>query len=317
MKKPDFSVVIPVFNSEKALQELTAQLFAVFTILGHSWELIFVDDCSHDSSWEVIQSLQKAHPQHISGYHLARNFGQHNATLCGLKQASGHEIITMDDDLQHSPSDIPTLIATKHRENAELIYGVFPQRKQRLLRRTLSTLLQISGQRMNDGPGNGSSFRLISQRVAKKITRFQWQFVYLDDMLYWHTQAIGFAEVTHHASAYRKSGYSHRSLAKILYNLFVFNTTLPLKLMTFSGLIISILAAAGGIWFIVRKLLYDVPMGFTSLIVAILFSTALITFGLGIIGEYLRRLYLNQTGNPAYSIDRKAPRNTKSTADAN
>ena len=306
MKKPDFSVIIPVYNSEKALNELTEQLFEVFNTLQRSWELIFVDDHSSDTSWKVIQGIQQEHSETISCYHLARNFGQHNATLCGIQKSKAAYIITIDDDLQQSPYDIVKLVNTQKETGAELVYGIYKNKSENKLRRFQSRFFKVMSNKINHSPEDGSSFRLITRRLADKVNNFSMRFVYLDDMLYWHTEAISFTKVNHYPSKYRKSGYNTSKRANILYNLVLFNSTLPLKFMTFGGLGISVLAAIVAIWFIFRKLVYDVPMGYTSTIVAILFSTALIVFSLGIIGEYLRRLYLNQTGNPAYSIDTEA-----------
>ncbi|PID95279.1 MAG: hypothetical protein CSA95_00380 [Bacteroidetes bacterium] len=305
MKEIEYSVIIPVFNSENILHKLADQLLSVFDAMDARWELILVDDHSTDHSWQAICSLRQEHPGLISGYHFSTNFGQHNATLCGLQHAKGKYLITMDDDLQHAPSDIPKLIEAQKKADFELVYGIFSQNRQRLSRRMQSRFLKKSGKYINNAPGNGSSFRLISSRLARQLEHLSMRFVYLDDLFYQHTQAIGFVEVTHHPSTYRKSGYTHKKLAGILYNLFIFNSGLPLKIMTFGGLFISIFTALAGLIFILRKLFYDVPLGYTSTIVTVLFSTSIVVFSLGVIGEYLRRIYLTQAGHPAYSIDRK------------
>ena len=303
MKSLKYSVVVPVFNSEAALADLAHQLIKVFSELDCGWELIFVDDHSADNSWNKIKALKSQFPEIIKGYHLARNFGQHNATLCGLKMAKGEFIFTLDDDLQHSPMDIPSLIEKQSKGGFELVYGIFNNKRDGLVMPILRSWFKKTGKRHNDGPGDGSSFRMISSRLVKEIGEFNMRFVYLDDMLYWHTDKIGFVDVTFNAPKYRKSGYTSFKLAGIIYNLFLFNSELPLKIMTFGGLGISILTALAAIWFIFRKIMYDVPMGYTSTIVTILFSTSIIIFSLGVIGEYLRRIYLGQTGQPAYSVD--------------
>lgn len=304
MEKIEYSVVIPVFNSESALVELTNQLIEVFDKINRSWELILVDDHSTDASWKTIISLKKRFPKIIKGIHLARNYGQHNATLCGLSKAKGSFIITMDDDLQHSPDDIPLFIAKYKKDNDEIIYGVRPAPKDGLIKRFFRAWLKSTGKKQNNGVGDGSSFRMIKSRVAKQVAGFNMSFVYLDDMLYWHTDKIGLINVSHNPPKYRKSGYNSFKLFGILYNLFLFNTTMPLRIMTAGGGIASVVSLIAGIWLIIRKLVYEVPMGYTSTIVTILFSASIIIFGLGVIGEYLRRMYLGQTGQPAYSVDK-------------
>jgi len=303
MKKINYSVVVPVFNSETALSDLTSQIADVFTAMQCTWELIFVDDHSSDGSWKTILSLKSEYPDHVKGYHFARNFGQHNATLCGLNKAKGEFIITMDDDLQHSPSDIP-LFTKKYNENHDdIIYGIFPERKDGFIKKIFRLWFKKTGKKQNNGPGEGSSFRMISRRVCKAVSGFNMHFVYLDDMLYWHTDKIGFVNATYNQPKYRKSGYNSFKLAGIIYNLFLFNSAMPLKVMTVGGGLISLISLLAAFWFILRKILYDVPIGYTSTIVTILFSTSIIIFSLGVIGEYLRRMYLGQTGQPAYSVD--------------
>lgn len=119
-----YSVVVPVHNSEKTLAELFERTASVFGNLALNFEVIFVDDRSSDNSWSVIQRLKKENPDNVKGVRFARNYGQHNATLCGMKHATGDFILTMDDDLEFLPEDIPLLIENQKQTNSDVVYGV-------------------------------------------------------------------------------------------------------------------------------------------------------------------------------------------------
>src|SRR6185503_1562788 len=123
MRSIDYSVVVPVYNSEKTLVELFTRTREVFKKLGRSFEMVFVEDCGKDQSWQVLRELSDQYPGEVVAVKLARNFGQHNATLCGFHHAQGRFVITIDDDLQIPPEEIPKLIDEQERSDAELVYG--------------------------------------------------------------------------------------------------------------------------------------------------------------------------------------------------
>ena len=302
MSQPVFSVVIPVFNSSLSLEELYSGLHSVFTDMGVIYEVILVDDDSDDNSWEVCSKLKEADPQHITAVRLSRNFGQHNATLCGMGFAKGEFVITMDDDLQMPPEEIPKLIARQKESGADLVYGIFGAKSHSAVRNLGSKSLKKSAKWLRNSPGDGSSFRLMKGDLAKKILHHTQNFIFLDEVLQWYTDAIAFTAVKHLPRKYRQSGYTLRKLLTLMGNILLYYTTVPLKLLVFGGFALSMFSMVFGIYFIVKKLFYDVPLGYTSLIVAILFSTSIILFSLGVIGEYLRRIYQVQNQKPSFSI---------------
>ena len=129
----EFSVIVPVYNSKDTLEELYSQITDFFTGENNSYEVVFVDDCSTDNSWDVITTMQLNH-KHIIGIKLSKNSGQHHATSCGITHAQGNFIVTIDDDLQIYPSEIGKLLATQNKTRADVVYGIYPQKKHSIIR---------------------------------------------------------------------------------------------------------------------------------------------------------------------------------------
>src|SRR5690554_2210927 len=125
----EYSIVIPVFNSERSLPELGNRIMAVFKNISEKYEIIFVDDFSQDNSWKVLVDIKHENPDRIRLFRLGKNFGQHNATICGFHQARGKWIITIDDDLQQAPEDIPLLIERQRKTGANIVYGRSEERR--------------------------------------------------------------------------------------------------------------------------------------------------------------------------------------------
>jgi glycosyltransferase involved in cell wall biosynthesis len=297
----EFSVVVPVFNSEASLHELFSRLTAVFDQTGKSYELIFVDDGSSDGSWEIMKKIKEEHPDCFTAIRLAKNFGQHSATFCGFNFTRGNYVITLDDDLQCPPEEIPKLIKTMQETDAELVYGIYKKKRHSLYRnlgsKSLKNVSNLLGR-----PKEGSSFRLISKNIIGKIIVHHQNFVFIDEILHWYTDYINFTFVEHHKRKYKRSGYNSLKIWGMLANIMYYYTTAPLKLMVYGGLFSSVIFFFFSLYFIYRKIIHNVPLGYTSLIVAILFSTSLILLSLGVIGEYLSRIYMVQNKKPLYSV---------------
>jgi undecaprenyl-phosphate 4-deoxy-4-formamido-L-arabinose transferase len=301
-KEVKCSVVVPVFNSEDSLEELYDCIRGVFEDRKESFEVVFVDDRSLDQSWEVLKKLKERHPDHITTITLSRNFGQHNATLCGLGFAKGEWVITIDDDLQIPPSEIPKLLTTAKETGAELIYGVYGKKMHSRLRNIGSYSLKKSARLFRNAPGEGSSFRLISSELIRKMLQHDRNFIFLEEVFQWYTGEIAFTEVIHLPRKYRRSSYSTAKLFRLMGEVLMYYTMVPLKVLVYGGFTLSLISFVIGTWFIIKKIFFDVPLGFTALIVTILFSTSIILFSLGVLGEYLSRIYQAQNHKPPYSI---------------
>lgn len=304
MKQVDYSVIVPVYNSELTLNELFVGINNVFHQLNLTFEIIFVEDGSKDKSWIVLTELKSIEPEKVRAIKLSKNFGQHNATFCGLEHAKGNVIITIDDDLQVMPEEIRKLISTYSEKKPDLVYGYFSKKKHSLFRNIGSRLLKSSGKFFNESPGEGSSFRLFSKELAEKILAHSQNFVFIDELLLWYTDDISFVKVEHHKRKNNQSGYTNMKLFKLTANLIIYYSALPLKIMIWGGFIFSVITFLIGLRVIIRKMFFHhlPPEGYTSIIVTVLFSTSIIIFSLGIIGEYLNRIYMVQNKKPPYSI---------------
>lgn len=299
----DFSVVVPVHNSEETLDELFSRLFTVFNDLRSSFEVIFVEDGGSDYSWSVLKQLKRQFPDLITAIKLSKNFGQHNATMCGFAFAKGDKIITIDDDLQNPPEEIKKLIETYKENNSDVTYGIYTKKQHTFARNVLSKGVKKTSKVFRKGIDKGSSFRIINHEIAKKIPDHNVGFIFIDEILQWYTNRISFVEVEHEKRRHNKSGYSLRELFKMASDLTYYYTNIPLKLMVYGGMIISVLSFVLAMKFVVQKIFFDVPPGYTSVIVAILFSTGIIVFSLGIIGGYLSRIQTVQNKKPPFQIE--------------
>lgn len=297
----DYSVIVPVFNSAEMLEELISRIHKVFEKNKFSLEIILVDDGSHDNSWDKIESLKKLFPQTLKAIKLTKNFGQHNATLCGISLSKGNQVITIDDDLQFPPEEIDKLIQCFEKTNSDLIYGV-PENKKHSALRNAGTFYVKATSAHSKG---GSSFRLIKRSICDEIIdRHQNNFLFLDTIVTWYTSNIETVSIEHLPRKSGKSGYSFGKLVSLYFNIIINYSAVPLKLMTYCGLFFSIITFLFGIRFVYKKLVHHVPIGYTSLIVTVLFSTSLILLCLGIIGQYLYKLYQLQNKKPPYSIQK-------------
>ncbi len=302
IKIPDYSIVVPVYNSCESLEELFQRIKQTMNGLEKSFEVLFVDDDSTDTSWNKLEFIQKANPDNVTAIRLARNFGQHNATICGIVQASGAYIITLDDDLQNPPEEIAKLVRTMENSDTDLVYGIYGKKQHSLVRNLGSATLKASSRRISRSKGFGSSFRLMKSSLGKSLLNHQINFIYIDELFNWYTNHIEFVLVDHQKRPYQKSTYTSHSLFSLFSNLVIYYTAIPLRIMVYSGFIFAFLSFIIGVMYIYRKIVHDVPLGFTALIVAISFSTSIILLSLGIIGEYLSRIYSVQNRKPPYSI---------------
>lgn len=201
------SVIIPVYNSEETLEDFFTRLYKVLQQTAFPFEIIFVDDHSADSSWEVLKKLKSNHSTLIKIIRLTANFGQHNATLCGLCQSNGEIVITMDDDLQHPPEEIPKLIEAMGENRADMIYGIDDDYLP-LFRKISSNFLKWISQKALGQYGEWSSFRLIRRSLADHICKHQYYYVNIDQIAYKYTNKINFVKVKMVKRAHGRSGYS-------------------------------------------------------------------------------------------------------------
>jgi glycosyltransferase involved in cell wall biosynthesis len=300
---PKYSVVVPVYNSEFSLEELFLSIQAVFEELNENFEIIFVDDNSQDKSWEVLKKLKIQYPGLVTAVKLSKNYGQHNATFCGFTFIKGDFIVTIDDDLQIPATEITRLIRSQESSDAQLVYGFYIEKKQSFFRRMSSSSLRKTSKIFFNRHKNASSFRLITSELISKMIHHK-GFVFLEEIFQWYTDEIAFVEVEHQERKYTKSGYSGKNLFHFFNNIMLYYTMIPLKLLVYGGFVLSVISFLLGVFGIFKRLFFNVQIGYTSIIVAILFSGSITIFSLGVLGEYLSRIYQVQNRKPSYSIKR-------------
>ena len=296
----DISIVVPVYNSSKTLIELYDLIKK--SLEKYRFQVVFVNDCSIDNSWQKLQEIYTKNKENVVAISLDKNAGQHIALFCGLQTVKAKYIVTLDDDLQIKPKEILKLLETLEKEQADIVYGIFPKKKHSKIRNNGSKFFGKIFSAYASTPRNGSSFKIIKREIIDKVAEHNHHNIYIDELLGWYSKKTSFVEIEHNSRQIGNSGYSFTKLVKLAIGLFINYTALPLKIITFLGIFSSVISFFMGIYFLYQKYVEDVPLGFTALIVTIFFSTGLILFSLGIIGEYLSRIYLVQSGKPAYKI---------------
>jgi glycosyltransferase involved in cell wall biosynthesis len=303
MNKPQISIVVPVYNSSGTLKELFNRINRVLMSLNKTFQLILIDDGSNDTSWNVIEDIKRENPEKILAVRFGKNYGQHNAILCGFNYCLGDFIITMDDDLQHPPEEIEKLIKKYELTSADVVYGMPINNKHSVVRKIGSDFVKKTSSFSSEKNPGGSAFRFLKKELVDEIKNNHNQnFLYLDATINTFTFNIEHVDIEHHIRKTGKSGYTVFKLITLYLNILVNYSATPLKLMTYGGLFFAFLSFLFGLRFIYKKIIHDVPLGYTSLIVSILFSTGLILFCLGIIGQYLYKLYQLQNQKPSFFI---------------
>lgn len=300
----EISVIIPVYNAEVCLRKTVNEVLRVLSLMHVSYEIILIDDASSDNSWNIIKEL-KAGTDYIKGVRFNKNYGQHNALLCGINFASGLYIVTIDDDLEQNPNDIEVLYRKLKELNLDLIYGSPMNVRKNIFRKILTKIYKKISQIENKKAGEGSSFRIFTAALKSSLLNHDGSLFFLDEIALWYTDNIGYEKVNFQKSLKSNSGYGISSLFTLSLRVLSLSSTMPLKIVRILGLYISLISILAGTYFFIRKFSENVPMGYTSLIVTILFGTGITTFSLGIIGEYLGNLISLSNKKPSYSIKEK------------
>ena len=306
MKQPvEISVVIPVFQSGPMLQVLFARLLKVLQGTGGTFEVIFVDDASGDASWNVLKTLHLENPDCVVAIQLMRNFGQHNAIMAGLHRARGNSIVTLDDDLQHPPEEIPRLLKSLEQYDLDLVYGCYDRKRHAAWRNIGSRVTGWFFRRIFNVGVTPTAFRAMRHSVVQSILTYDRNFTIIDGLLAWSTQRIGEVPVEHHPRASGRSGYSIRKLLLQLMNVLTNFSLAPLQVVSVVGMCSSLGGLALAAFYVYRWFTSAaIVPGYASLIVTLLVSSGLQLLALGIMGEYLGRVLLNINQKPQF-VERK------------
>lgn len=306
------SIVIPVYNSEQSLPILAERLSQVIPQLTYKFEVILVNDSSRDNSWQVIEELS-AQYDWLRGICLMRNYGQHNALLCGIREAKNEIIVTMDDDLQHPPEEIEKLLA-KINKGYDVVYGA-PEKENHGLLRDLAS--KITKTVLQSGMGaetakRASAFRAFRTYLREAFADYSGSFISIDVLLTWATTKFTWTFVEHQPRTIGQSNYTITKLITHALNMVTGFSTLPLQIASIMGFILTFAGFLILLYVVGRVLtLGSAVPGFPFLAATIAIFSGAQLFSLGIIGEYIARIHSQTMNRPPYKILNALKRKTQ------
>jgi polyisoprenyl-phosphate glycosyltransferase len=302
-KTVEYSVVIPVYRSAETLPELIRRLEKVFQTINESYEIIMVDDASPDRAWQVMKDLY-AKSRHLKIIRLQKNRGQHVSILCGMRFARGDYVITIDDDLQNPPEEIPKLIAAiKEDDTLDGVIGIPVEKKHSLYRRIGTDALNMVTTQIfkKDKNLKMASFRILRNRIVTNLVELNIAEPAIGTMLLLLTKRLKNIEVRHDQRANGGSSYSFAKLVNLSINNILNYSALPLQIVSRLGIFFAFSSLMLTIYYLIRSQYVQVS-GWSSIVVLITFFSGLILFSLGIIGEYLIRILKAVNAYPLYII---------------
>lgn len=297
------SVVIPCYYSEATIGKVVEMVMAEFDKNeGYECDFVLVNDGSKDRTYEEIQKLAARYPS-VQGVNLMRNFGQHNALMAALSFADGECILGMDDDMQTHPSQIFKLIH-KMEEGYDLVYGVYPSRKNSWLKNFSSKLNEVTSRVMLNRPKeiSSSNFWIITRAVKDEVVKYTSYNPYIDGVFYRVTHNIGNVEVEHFKREQGTSNYTFRKLLNLWLAYWNFSV-IPLRISFFLGIFAGFAGVLIAILLVINKLLHpDIPVGWSSSVCVTVLLFSIVLLVLGIVGEYLGKIILILNNTPQYIV---------------
>ena len=302
--QPKTSIVIPVYNGalsiERLVDELIAQLSIIFRI-----EIVLINDCSPDNSENICIEITKKHPDFVSFFSLAMNVGEHNAVMAGLNKATGDYAIIIDDDFQNPVSEVKKVISYMASHDYDVVYTWYKVKKHSFFRNLGSRFNDKIANLMLKKPKNLylSSFKIINRFLIDEVIKYNLPYPYIDGLILRTTSNIGKVEVSHNIRENGKSNYTLRKLISLWMNMFTNFSILPLRVSIFIGFIFSIIGFLIGIYAVMEKIQNPhIPLGYTFLVVIISIYAGVQLIAIGMVGEYLGRIFMANNKKPQYSI---------------
>lgn len=302
MSDKKYSVIIPVYNSVETLEQLAIRIKQVFSNLHLDYEIIMVEDCSpNKNTWQTLRYLAEIDPN-VTAIRLSRNFGQQSATLCGFKESTGDYIITMDDDLQHNPEDIPYLLEESQHD---IVIGEFLQKKASIFRRITSHLKGYFDTLLIGKPKHIrlSPFRMINRATVNGMLSIKSSNPFIPALMFYVSKDVVGVPIEHRHRREGKSNYTIWRMLGVFNNLIIGNSSFLLKVIGYLGMGIAFFSIIYAVFIFAGQLRNPSPIpGWTSVIVSVLFVGGLLLFSVGIIGEYLIRIITGVESRPSYII---------------
>lgn len=306
MDKKLLSFVIPCYRSQNTILKVVDEIErTVKTRDGYDYEIILVNDCSPDDVWSVIADLARRNSR-VTAINLAKNFGQHSALLAGYNHCSGDYVISLDDDGQ-TPADELYKLVDKLDEGFDVVYASYGEVHQNLIRRLGSNFAKAMSDYMFDIKGDknhGSSYYIAKKFIIDEMIKYKNPYPYMGGLILRVTRNIGFVFVTHRDRMEGRSGYSFKGLVNLWLNGFTAFSVKPLRIGSYIGFLSSILGILYAIYIIIKKLFInpDLQTGWSSIISVIMIIGGIIMLMLGLIGEYIGRIYICINNSPQYVI---------------
>lgn len=297
------TIVVPVYNAASTLATLHERVVAVMNATSRPFEIVLVEDRGRDRSWEVIGELSASDPR-VRGIRMSRNYGQHSALLCGLRAARFPISVTIDDDLQNPPEEIPRLLAVLD-SGYDVVYGTPEQEQHGLFRDIASKITKLALQSAMgaETARKTSAFRVLRTSVRNAFEDFRGPFVVIDVLLTWGTTSFAAIPVRHEPRASGRSNYTFRMLVSHAVNMLTGFSAVPLQIASIAGFAVALFGLG-----ILAYVLYmysvhgqTVP-GFTFLASVMAIFSGVQLFSIGVIGEYLARMHFRLMDRPAYVV---------------
>ncbi|MDY6386377.1 MAG: glycosyltransferase family 2 protein [Fibrobacter sp.] len=298
------SFVIPCYRSENTIETVVQEIRdTIATRPGTDYEIVLVNDCSPDNVWQVIKKLAAA-DNNIKGICLAKNFGQHSALMAGYGQATGDYIISLDDDGQ-TPASESFKLVDKLNEGYDVVYGYYKHSRQHLFRRFGTWVNKKMAEAIIGQPKTlrTTSFFIMRKFIVDEIVRYPNPFAYISGLVFRATKSLGNVEVQHRRRLEGESGYTLAGLIGLWINGFTAFSVKPLRAATFIGVICALVGFLAGLYVVYQKFLNpEIPVGYTSMLATLLFVGGMIMLLLGLIGEYVGRIYISINQSPQYVV---------------
>ena len=303
------SVLVPVYNSEKSIEPLVEEIIVTLEPHFNNIEIILVNDGSVDSSHDYVLQVQKNNPEIVKYLRLARNFGEHNAVMCGLNYTTGECVAIIDDDFQNPPSEILKIVG-ELQLGFDVVYSSYAKKRHSWFRNLGSKFNDMIATKLLIKPKDHylSSFKAINRSLINSIIQYKGPYPYIDGIIFRSTNNISYYLCEHEDRKEGRSGYTLKKLIGLWLNMATGFSVLPLRMASILGAVISFSTILLIMFFVASSLMggiflkQDIPVGWTSLIIIVTFFAGIQLMVLGMIGEYLGRMYLTINSSPQYVV---------------
>jgi glycosyltransferase involved in cell wall biosynthesis len=307
MSEQKISIVIPVFNAEASIAKLVN---ALMSEISHRYifEIILVNDFSTDNSHEECLKLYNNFKVKVKYLSLAKNFGEHNAVMAGLNKVSGDYTVIMDDDFQNPISEVVKLIDCAVNNDFDVVYTYYDEKKHSMWRNFGSSLNNYMATILLKKPGNLylSSFKCLNKFLVNEIVKYDLPYPYIDGLILRSTASIGKIQVVHECRKEGKSGYTLVKLIKLWSNMFTSFSVIPLRVSIFLGLGFAIIGFLAAIYTVLEHFIVPhLPQGFSFTMTVIFIFAGIQLISLGMIGEYIGRIFISQNKQPQYTVKKE------------